>query len=151
MKTNARAHPTLAAALLLAVVSLTLGGCSKPESSSPPKVANKPCDRPGITVTVWVYDDGAPKAKTDNKTIYLCEGIDNAQWVSADGFVSEDFQWKDGSPFDEPPRHLDKDRKVLKSKQPKPGTNGHDFDYEAWLVLKDGTKKQIDPRIVVLP
>jgi hypothetical protein len=150
MRTNARSSPAVAAALLFAASAVTSAGCAKPDNAPPPKVASGPCDRPAITVTVWVYDDGGPKARTDNKTIYLCEGLDSAQWVSADGFVSDDLHWKDGSPFAEPPSH-DTEKKILKSRPPKPGAKGHKFDYDAWLVLKDGTKKQIDPRIVVIP
>lgn len=155
MRTNARSLPALAAALFLAASAVAVLGCGKPEPSQPPqntpppKFKSRACTPgPATIVTVLVESDGT----TRNKTVYVCEK-DSVEWVPADPdtYVSEDIQWKNGSPFPQPPKHVTHgNRKVLKSDPPKRGTAGNGYPYDAWLVLKDGTKKQIDPIIEIM-
>ncbi|HTS01676.1 MAG TPA: hypothetical protein VMN04_04080 [Thermoanaerobaculia bacterium] len=144
MKSSKRFPPLLAAAATLVFV-----GCAKAEAP-PVKVASHACMGPATTVTVFVDSDG----KTNNKVVYVCEGKDSVDWVAADekAFVSDDIGWKNGeSPFSERPAHVTHgNRKVLHSKPPKAGTARHSFDYDAWLVLPDGSKIKIDPRIEVM-
>ena len=154
MKTSNRFLPFRVAALVLGTAGVTLPGCSKnlgplPQSTPPAKVKSKACQGPPTTVTVLVENDG----RTANKVAYACEEKDAIEWVPADDttYVSDDIQWKTTSPFGEKPKHETNGKKtVLKSKPPKKGTAGQGFDYDAWLVLKDGTKKKIDPRIEVM-
>lgn len=148
MRTNARSLSVLASALLLATSAAIVPGCAKPESPPPPKF--QACTGPATTVTVVVESDG----KTSNKEAYVCEGRDTVEWFPADPdtYVSEDLQWKEGSPFEHAPKHeTHGTRKVLKSEKPKRGTAGKGYPYDAWLVLKDGTKKQVDPIIRIMP
>ena len=143
MITNARSLSTLASAFLLATSAAIVPGCAKPESPAP-------CTGPATTVTVVIESDG----KTSNKEAYVCEGRDTVEWFPADPdtYVSEDLQWKEGSPFEHAPKHeTHGTRKVLKSEKPKRGTAGKGYPYDAWLVLKDGTKKQVDPIIRIMP
>jgi hypothetical protein len=157
MRTNARSLPATAAALFLAVSAAIVSGCGKPEpqqppqKTPPPKVESRACTGPATTVTVFVEYDGTV-ATTRNKTVYVCEGKDSVEWVSCDGEVSENISWKDGSPFAEPPKHeTSNKKKVLKSKPPKAGTAGKEFDYEAVLVLPGGKEVKVDPRIRIMP
>jgi hypothetical protein len=108
------------------------------------------CTGPATAVTVFVEWNGSV-ATTRNKTVYVCEGKDWVEWVSCEGEISEQISWKDGSPFDEPPRH-EKDKKVLKSRPAKKGLAGKGFDYEIEFVPPGGSKPvRIDPRIEILP
>ncbi len=154
MRTNARPLPALAAAVLLAATAVTLAGCGKaepqPSQNTPPaKFQSRACTTgPPTTITVFVEDDG----QTSNKTVYVCEK-DSVEWVPADPetYVREGLEWKNGSPFLHEPKHeTHGKRKVLKSESPKTGTAGKRFDYDAWLVLKDGTMKKVDPIIEVM-
>jgi hypothetical protein len=138
MKMNARFLHTIGSAALLASAT-AVWGCPKPET---PPVAT----RPGEAVNVIVQYDPATKAAVmSNKTIYLREGKDWAQWASPDGIVHVSFEKE--SPFESAPGH---DKKVLRSAKPKKGTAGRGFDYTAELVLADGARVRIDPRIEVM-
>jgi hypothetical protein len=159
MRTHARSLSALASALLLAASAATLSGCGKtetsppPQNTAPPKFQSRACTTGSATVvTVFVEDVGEPKARTRNKTVYVCER-DSVEWVPADPetYVREGLEWTNGSPFLHEPKHeTHGKRKVLKSESPKTGTAGKRFDYHAWLVLKDGTTKEVDPIIEVM-
>lgn len=138
MRMNARSLQAVAATILLASTT-AVWGCPKPETHPVPT-------RPGEAINVIVVYDPATKAAVmSNKTIYLREGKDWAQWASPDGIVHVSFAKE--SPFEGAPGH---DKKVLRSGAPKGGTAGRGFDYTAELVLADGTRVRIDPRIEVV-
>ena len=126
------------AAVLLA--ALAVAGCGdRPESAF--------ANRPGGAVCVIVaYDAATNSAVASNKTIYLREGKDWAEWSSPDGLVRVTFTG--GSPFPDEPKH---EKKVLKSKPPKKGTANHGFDYKAVLELAEGKTVDVDPHIEILP
>lgn len=150
MRSNGRSLHALATALLLAASAATVSGCGKSEAP-PPNPKGLACQGPATTITVFVEYDGT-LATTRNKTVYVCEGKDSVEWVSCDGEVSENISWKNGSPFAEPPKYeTSNKRKVLKSKPPKAGTAGKEFDYTAQFVPTSGTPVPIDPRIVIMP
>jgi len=155
MRTHARSLSALASALLLAAAAVTLPGCGKtetsppPQNTPPPKFQSRACTTgPATTITVFVEDDG----QTRNKTVYLCEK-DSVEWVAADEntYVSENLQWKAGSPLDGKPTHENHGkRKVLHSKV-KQGTAGQGFDYTFELVPLGGEKPvTVEPRIEVM-
>jgi len=141
MNTTVRLVPT-SAALLLAVFAGSVI-CCKPATPPPDAL------QAGKAVTVIVtYDEATKTATMSDKTIKLSEGAgDWAQWVSPDGLVYVTFQKE--SPFDSPPTHQ---KKVLKSRSPKKGTQGQGFDYTAELELFSvGSRVKVDPRIEIVP
>ena len=145
MKRNGRVLSSVAATIFLAAVLLAAPGCPKPVEPT----RNPFLVRAGEAVNVLVeYDASTKKAVMSPKTVYLREGKDWVLWVSCDGTVSNDLRWKDGAPWDNKPTHAGK---FLKSDKPKAGTAWKHFDYDADLVLPDGTKIQIEPRIEIMP
>jgi len=137
---------SVAATALVAALALTASGCAR--FDGPPRPLASACNRNGIAVTVFVtYDATTNKAETPNKLVYVCEDKDWVLWSASGGVVSDDFRWKTGSPFDEKPKY---DKKVLKSKPPKKGTAGRGFDYDVDLVLDNGARIPIDPRIEII-
>lgn len=139
MKLNMPSLRAVAATVLLASATAAWG-CPKPETHPSP-------NRPGEAINVIVaYDPATKAAVMSNKTITLREGKDWVQWASPDGLVQVSFARE--SPFESAPGH---DKKVLKSGPPKKGTAGRGFDYTAELVLADGSRVRIDPRIEIVP
>ena len=139
MRTSPRSLHAVAATILLASAT-TVWGCPKPE---PNAFLNRPAEAINVIVS---YDPATKAAVMSNKTITLREGKDWAQWASPDGIVHVTFAKE--SPFEGAPAH---ESKVLRSRAPKKGTAGRGFDYTAELVLADGTRVKVDPRIEVLP
>lgn len=147
MKRTGRVPP--AAAVFLGVLGSFAAGCPGPPDAKPgepPAATRTACsDRVGgIPVTVFVaWENG--QAVTTNKVVYLCKDKDWVEWVSCDGEFEEPV-FPGGSPFDPGDRH---DRKPRKLKSPK-AKNVGGFTYTMQLVLPDGSKHLVDPRIEVM-
>ncbi len=159
MRINARSLPLLAAALLLVAAVAGVPGCST--SSSDSRLTPK-------EVKAFVTYDGTKTELThfpghkDRKLASLSEkGKDTIFWCSPDGDVKF-VSWIRKSPFDGSPRIEDG---CLVWGPPKPGSStvtnegkcpqkedaGECYEYKIELLLKDGKKVSIDPRIEILP
>ncbi len=148
MKRPGRVLPA-AAVVLLGALGLALSGCPRQQDvppGEPPAETRSACSgrTDGIPVTVFVeWKNG--QAVTANKEVYLCKDKDWVEWVSCDGDFEEPV-FSGGSPFDPNDRH---DKKQRKLKSPK-AKNVGSFAYTMQLVLPDGSRHVVDPRIEVM-